>query len=1278
VSFAAALRWVRTSSIWTSRALVWGIVGVALTCAFVVLGLRYWVLPNIESYREEIAAAVSRAAKVRITISKITAEWDGMRPHLIVDGVTVFDKAGRRALELERVESTISWRSLAAFNLHFHSLDFHRPQLDVRRDSKGVLSVAGIELEMKDDKRGGFTEWLLEQPDVEVHDAAISWTDELRQAPPLKLTGVALQLANRGSRHRFGLRARPPAELAGPVDVRGDARGDGAEVVTKWNGKLYVDVQSPDVAAFNTWVSIPVELSRGGGSVRTWLTFSENRLAEIIADVKLGSVRTRLREDLPELELEALSGRLAWKHIPSGFEFSTRQLALSAGGVIWPTSDFLVRVQEDKNRVQQGELHANALELGPLASLGDRLPVQESLRADLLGYAPRGTVHDLVVKWKGSWPVPQQYSARGRFEKFGVNRWGKLPGVTGLSGSVDGSEKGGTLQLTGEHASIDLPNLFSAPVALDAVNAHVAWTRSGDRLELRFNNVTFANSDAAGTAFGSYRTAPQGRGEIDLTGSLSRADARSVARYMPVNELRKVRPWVERAIIAGTSNDVRVRLKGRLEDFPFPQDKRGIFHISAKVAGGTLDYAERWPRIENIEGDLQFRGTSMAFNARQGSVFGVKLGPVQGGIADMTVHPEVLEVKGEAEGNTADFLTFVSKSPVAGMIDNFTEGVQAQGTGRLGLRFLLPLGQESGNRVSGAYVFNQNHIVFERDLPPLEQAGGRLEFTENSVRVPGVSGVFLGGPLALSAGSQRDGPMRVTLQGRVNADNVRKAGGPAWMQQMRGATDWRGVLTLRKKVPDLVIESNLQGIASNLPAPFAKTATETVPLRIERRFTSAQQDRVSFAYGDIVKAELVRRNEGKQTIIERGAVRLGPGEVGEVNRSGVWIAGSLKFFDFDDWLAFSRGEDGDSSYTLGGADVKLGEVDFFGRKFNDVSVNAWTQNAVTQFTLGGKEIEGGAMWRGEGKGRLTARLRKLTVPPAEGKPTTPTPQPPPGKPLDLPALDVIVDQFQFGVKQLGKLELNAVHQDRDWRIEKLRISSPDHVLTADGLWQGWLTQPRTQLNLRVDVSDIGKALARWAFPAGVRGGTAKIEGQLSWAGSPHDFDYPTLSGNLVVEAAKGQFVKLEPGIAKLLGILSLQSLPRRISLDFRDVFSEGFAFDGIIGALKIDRGIMHTDNLRIAGPSARVVMAGDVDLARETQKLRVRVTPHLSESVSIAGALIGGPVAGVAAFLAQKILKDPLEQLISFEYNVTGSWSDPHVAKAERTAQHTTGESSSP
>jgi uncharacterized protein YhdP len=387
----------------------------------------------------------------------------------------------------------------------------------------------------------------------------------------------------------------------------------------------------------------------------------------------------------------------------------------------------------------------------------------------------------------------------------------------------------------------------------------------------------------------------------------------------------------------------------------------------------------------------------------------------------------------------------------------------------------------------------------------------------------------------------------------------------------------------------------------------------------------------------------------------------------------VWIRGALKSLDFDEWLAFSRGGtssagEGEPTYTVAGADVKFGQVDFFGRRFSELGVTASAQNGVTQIGLAGRELEGAVTWRGEGKGRLTARMKKLTLPASEGKPLAPTAKPPSGKPLELPALDVIAEQFQYGQKQLGKLELIAVHQERDWRIERLRLSSPDNVLNADGLWQGWLTQPRTHLNVRMDIADIGKTLARWQMPAGVRGGTAKIEGQLSWAGGPPDFDFPTLTGQLGIDASKGQFVKLEPGLGKLLGILSLQSLPRRISLDFRDIFSDGFAFDSIVGSVKIDRGIANADNFRIAGPAARIVMSGDVDLAHESQKLRVRVTPHLSEAASLAGALIGGPVIGAAAFLAQKILRDPIEKLASFEYVVTGSWSDPQVSKPERPA----------
>jgi uncharacterized protein YhdP len=34
----------------------------------------------------------------------------------------------------------------------------------------------------------------------------------------------------------------------------------------------------------------------------------------------------------------------------------------------------------------------------------------------------------------------------------------------------------------------------------------------------------------------------------------------------------------------------------------------------------------------------------------------------------------------------------------------------------------------------------------------------------------------------------------------------------------------------------------------------------------------------------------------------------------------------------------------------------------------------------------------------------------------------------------------------------------------------------------------------------------------------------------------------------------------------------------------------------------------------------------------------------------------------------QKALKDPLDQMAAYEYTVTGSWSDPQVAKVETAA----------
>jgi len=229
------------------------------------------------------------------------------------------------------------------------------------------------------------------------------------------------------------------------------------------------------------------------------------------------------------------------------------------------------------------------------------------------------------------------------------------------------------------------------------------------------------------------------------------------------------------------------------------------------------------------------------------------------------------------------------------------------------------------------------------------------------------------------------------------------------------------------------------------------------------------------------------------------------------------------------------------------------------------------------------------------------------------------------------------------------------------------LSTAESTLSADGYWQSWAARPSTSMNVKLDVNDAGKYLDRMGYPRTMRSGHAQLEGKLSWAGSPQEIDYPTLLGNVTLKVEKGQFLKADPGVAKLLGILSLQSL---LTFDLRDLFREGFAFDTLSSNASIAKGVLTTKDFDMRGAAARVGMTGDIDLAHETQNLHLRVVPSLGDSAATAATLLLNisPITGLGALIAQRILKDPLGQIFSLQYTVTGTWSEPKVVRVSADA----------
>ena len=1267
------------------------LIAVGLFCALLLV-VRFVVFPQVESHRAEIVAALSARLGEPVEIDAIGTGWDGWNPKLSIRGLRILDRAGSTGeplLDLPRVDLIVAWTSLPLLEFRLRELVVDGPKLSVRRDAAGRLRIAGMAIDSaRQNEEAIVGDWLLRQREIVVSNALITWDDELRKAPQLVLDQVQFRLEHSFGHHRFGLTGMPPAELASPVDLRGDVVGLAPADWQKAGGKFYLRLDYADVAAWREYLSLPLPVDSGKGALRLWMELEKGEPSDLTADLVLVDVRTQLANDLRPLELARVSGRVGWKHDAGHHELYTKALAFEAmdGTTLAPTDFTFMHDEAADGRGAEGKLTFVRVELAPLTMLAAHLPLPQSVRHDLARYAPRGTLNDGKYSWEGTAAAPTKFSASGAFEALGVNAQDVFPGGSGITGRFAATETKGTLKLASQRMTLELPHVFIEPIPFDSAAGDVRWERTPETLQVRVDDLAFANGHAAGTAAGTWKSLPSGPGSIDLKARLTRANIEHLYRYVPRNIRSSVREWMQRALLKGTSNDVRIVLNGNLADFPFEQGRNGQFVATAKAQGGVLDYAEHWPSISDIDADIRLEGARLSVDASGGKVFGAQISRTHAEIADL--HHPIVRINGEVAGPTKDFLAFIEQSPVAEWIGHFSDGAQAVGNGRLALNFELPLAAPPSATVIGEYQFIGNELRIA-GAPQLDQVNGKISFGGHSLTGRDITAEALGGTVKLElAGS--DGRVRVTGAGTVSLAQLRSQVDSPLIDRLSGDTDYQLTVNMRPQAATWTVESSLKGAAIDLPAPLGKTADQTIALRVERRdATPPRKDELlAIDYGTI--GRLLLRRPTLDAPFDRGLLLLGKAiaQGGEPERAGFWVRADLPALDLDEWLGFSRalpgragGGGATSALDFDGADVDATSLSAFGRKFNRTNIVARRAGEEWRVALGGNDVAGTAVWRvptsTTPNGRIVARLARLTLPIAAEGPTGQSTRKavrPAGAATAWPAIDLASDAFYSKDHDLGKLELAARPSGNDWQIESLTLKNDAGVISAEGWWRAGEPQ-QTKLDVALDVNEAGTFLTHFGTADAIRGAATKIKGQLSWNGSPADFDYRVLNGTFQVNAGVGQFMKADPGVGRLLGVLSLQALPRRITLDFRDVFSEGFAFDSIDGSARIQDGMMSTDNLRMIGPAATVNISGTVDLTRETEKLRVRVQPALSTSVSagaaalfIANPLVGAAI-GAGTLLAQKVLKDPIEQLFSYDYAVTGSWSDPIVERvSSRTA----------
>jgi len=1223
-------------------------LGVALLAAASLLLIRFWLWPSMPQWQSEIIssaqAELSKQGLV-LRVGPVTADWESwIAPRLRVDGLEMTDAAGQRVLSTGEINATLGLRSLATlwhWQPIFSEIRLRNPWVRAHRVATGEILVAGLSFDQSNQQPSAM-DWLLRQGRLRVDAGELVWHDASRERTT-QMTEITLALNNLGHRHSWALRASLPAALGEGFVLQGNFRHQmfGApSSVSQWHGEAFVQFDRVNLQELFRFVHLPqqapLQVNAGQGAMRAWVKLTASELEDLTVDLDLSGASLQWGGNQRKpMTLETLTGRVKTKlsnrqqHVI--LEDVRLRSAQLAQPVLVPSAVVMID-QDSTGSVVATRVSSEAVEINAAMWLAEHLPLPETWKKQVTELRPRGRLTNLDFQWQESDGQTKGFLLETRFEDLSLASGPRRPGFERLSGRIKAHENGGELSLESRSTRLIFPGVFSeSALEFDQLSSQATWTsknffvtegavKTSPEILLEIRKTTFENRDVAAEVAATYQWAGEGLGRLAMKGKVTRANPTQIHRYLPLMVGKDTRAWVQEALQAGKPYAAEFELDGPLAKFPFRDPTAGRFMVKAQAEGAALRPAPGWPLISGIRADVVFDRHQFRIDATGGRLNDLTLSPVQGRIDDLeSTHPQLL-INGSLSGDFQRLIEAVNQSPLKAAFKEVTVAMTAKAPITLSLAMQLDLENSDRSVIDGKLGVGRGNFRFSPTLPEVAINSGDLNFNRAGIQELDLRGQSMGGPLRIRslagstgarvAASPGGKSMAFSLEGQATAAGLEtwaeQASGFRLKNSLQGSTRYGATLSFREGVTQLVLNTSLEGLGSELPGPFKKLAQDDWGARLEliqteaRRGVPAQQAWTIQSAPQKLNIRLNRQlNQRHETLIELESPTL---------------AGQLK------WIpAPARGP---------------------------------TKPPLLQAKLS-------KLWLDKPKPIEDSGSSKRSDDAAQNWPT----------------VDLVVDDFRVGERRWGKLEAQAspVVVTRSWEILRFAITNPDAELTGQGQWSMLTAGPRgrsssrTTLDVELTLKNGGALLTRSGYPGVVKDTQGKIGGRLHWPGSPLDFSGPILNGNLSLNLQQGQFLKTEPGIARLVGVLNLQSLPRRIKLDFRDVFSEGFTYERIRGDLQFQNGQAATQNLRIIGVQASVMLEGSADIRRETQDLRVLVLPEVNAGLASLGyAALVNPAVGLGAFIAQYVLRNPVRELLSYEYRVTGGWDDPLVESVKR------------
>lgn len=1244
-------------------------LGIGCLVLALLISWARFGLPYLHNQRDLLQSWIQQASGQPTRLGALTLAWTRYGPTLALEDLQLGQPAASWQLQLDSAYLHLDlWQSLLQRQWVLGELELVRPQLTLashrwapmlQQELTGDAASSTDLTPLLQRLLGGFSAFSLRQ-------GQLQWQGRL--APLARLAIPQLHWRNQGDRHwGSGELLLQEGGKHNRLTLQADFSGPAAHP-DQLAGRLYLSSRLQDAGLLSHLLLDPSALSvRAQLDLSLWLTRASGQWQSLL--VKLGDNRLAWLQQGQPQQLAVRGGQLQWLRLADGWQFATRDIQVHHQADWHPWQAQLDKIGDRL----QGRL--DDIELGALRPLlGQWLPADSGLGQALAGLAPNGRLTDLTL----AQPPGQPWWFSGRVTQLQWQQWAAMPGAQGVELGFAANRDQAHFRVNAPAQTLPVGDNFLAPLPLTHLQLAADLSRLGPGWRVAFSDLDLISGALTANGQGALDLLPGAEPVLHLDLGLDLADAGQAWRYYPVPAMgTDLVDYLKAALLKGQVQGARLLWEGAPAHFPFV-DGSGVFQVAVPLQQAVFAFQPDWQPIRDLQLDLLFHNDSLRLASRQ-----ARLGQVTVSRLD-ALFPHLWPgqsffINADLQGQGSGVRDYLKRSPLAGSVGEALSQVQVDGPVQAALQLAIPLANATP-LVSGQVAFNNNQVHYGGLT--LEGATGTLLFNDSNTRFSQLQARLWGQPLSLDYHGQPLGPdgrdgygVALSAKGSLAGQQLPLA--DSLRQRLSGEAQWAGQLdlTLNGERYDYKasLNSNLQGLGLDLPAPYQKTSELSWPLRLVARGSQGGSQLLANLNDDLQleakwddKAALRRlalSNEAGRALAKEGAAPMAVTLAWPELDLAPWTS---LISELAGHLPEQSGLPSPRLMRLRTDSLRVGQ-----HYFHDVGVKLQHSGPDLLWQVSSDELTGQLRRPHAADKPWDLELTQLRWPESEPADPQLALRPSPAQQQawvrQLPWLRLRCLDCRYGDLALGRVVGEIKPSDKGVDLKDLRWQpEPGSLFTGQGHW--WADGQHAEVTLAADLKT--DSLATLDKSLGIASGLdeAPATGSFSlrWPGPLYSLDLAHLDGKLNLKTGAGVIRQVESKGARLLSVLSFSALLKRINLDFRDIFQQGFAFDSISASAEIHQGVLRSQDLRLKSSAGELTGQGKVDLVDETLDYQIQFAPQLSGGLAAAAAVTATPIAGVYVLALSTLLEPVIDAITQVKYQVSGPWRDPVVKELER------------